>query len=346
MAEDIRGLPSREYWEKRALLLDKKLYKNEAEYEKKLMKVYESQISEMSQKVESFIFKYAKENKLSLQDAEQILTGVELGEYRSRMESLMRDYKATGSEKALEEIELLGKSMSVTRLKGLMNELSVMLGAISVETQLSLDVLLAESYKEAFYMSAFNVAVGMGVAVPIAKVNKDALDKVLKYPLTGKHYSDRIWSNKTKLLEALQEELIRGCVQGTDVRKMAKNLKDKMGVSKFNATRLMRTETAFFIEAGTSKGHQAMGVEKYEIIATLDTRTSKVCQHQDGKTYLYSEERVGVNSPPFHAMCRSTKCVYIEDKEVWQRRARGEDGKTYLIPSNIKYAEWQQKYLK
>ncbi|MCA1025778.1 minor capsid protein [Cytobacillus kochii] len=329
------------------MLLDKKVYKNEAQYEKKLARVYQSQISEMSKSVEAFIFKYAKDNKLSYKGAEQALTGVDLDDYNERIKGLSMKYKQTGDEKALEDLELIGKQRSITRLGGLINELTVMLGLLSVDTQMSMDELLGETYQEAYYQTAFNIVQGVGMALPVARVNKDALDTILKYPFSGKHYSDRIWTNKSKMIEALREELIRGAVQGTEVRKLAKNIRSKLDVSKFNAMRLMRTETAFVVGEGTAKGYEQMGVQKYQILATLDSKTSKVCQHQDGKVYLLSERVQGRNASPFHPMCRSTEVPYIEaNKDGGSRLARGSDGKNYKVPRNITYKEWEKKYVK
>jgi hypothetical protein len=42
--------------------------------------------------------------------------------------------------------------------------------------------------------------------------------------------------------------------------------------------------------------------------------------------------------------CRTTTVPYFEDT-AGERAARGEDGKTYYVPSDMKYPEWKEKYV-
>jgi hypothetical protein len=50
----------------------------------------------------------------------------------------------------------------------------------------------------------------------------------------------------------------------------------------------------------------------------------------------------GVTTPPFHPNCRCTTVPYFDDmKDVGERAARGEDGKTYYVPSDVTYNKWK-----
>ena len=52
----------------------------------------------------------------------------------------------------------------------------------------------------------------------------------------------------------------------------------------------------------------------------------------------------GVTAPPFHVNCRSTTAPYFDDEfSLGERAARGEDGKTYYVPSDMTYKEWKGK---
>ncbi|MCJ0430479.1 minor capsid protein, partial [Clostridioides difficile] len=88
-----------------------------------------------------------------------------------------------------------------------------------------------------------------------------------------------------------------------------------------------------------------LDVEKYEIIATLDLRTSNICRELDGKVFDMKDYQVGITAPPFHCRCRTTTAPWFEDEEGY-RAARGKDGKTYYVPSSMKYNEWYEKYVK
>lgn len=67
----------------------------------------------------------------------------------------------------------------------------------------------------------------------------------------------------------------------------------------------------------------------------------------DGKHFPMKDFQAGVTAPPFHPWCRSTTCPWFADDfgEVGERAARGEDGKTYYVPGDMSYGEWEKKFV-
>ena len=90
-----------------------------------------------------------------------------------------------------------------------------------------------------------------------------------------------------------------------------------------------------------------MGVEQYEIVATLDSHTSDICQNIDGQVFPMKDFEPGVTAPPFHVYCRSTTVPYFEEDfgQVGKRAARGEDGKTYYVSADMTYKEWKKSFV-
>ena len=89
-------------------------------------------------------------------------------------------------------------------------------------------------------------------------------------------------------------------------------------------------------------------MERYEILATLDSHTSDICQEMDGKVFEMKDYEVGTTAPPFHPNCRSTTIPYFDDEftEDEERSARDDDtGKTYYVPTDMKYEEWEKKFV-
>ena len=88
-------------------------------------------------------------------------------------------------------------------------------------------------------------------------------------------------------------------------------------------------------------------MEEFEIVATLDSHTSDICREMDGKHFLMKDFQPGVTAPPFHVWCRSTTVPYFDDEwgRSGERAARGEDGKTYHVPGDMKYADWKEQYI-
>ena len=59
--------------------------------------------------------------------------------------------------------------------------------------------------------------------------------------------------------------------------------------------------------------YERMGVEKYQLVATLDLRTTEICISLDGKVFFVKDYERGVTAPPFHINCRTTTVPYYDD---------------------------------
>jgi len=118
--------------------------------------------------------------------------------------------------------------------------------------------------------------------------------------------------------------------------------------SNYEAARLLRTETAYVAAEMEAEAYEEAEFEEYEFVATLDTRTSTICQEMDGKRFKLKDRETGKNYPPMHPFCRSTTVAVIDGFDIskMQRRARDpETDKTYKVPANMNYEEWYQKHV-
>ena len=64
-----------------------------------------------------------------------------------------------------------------------------------------------------------------------------------------------------------------------------------------------------------------MWARRYQIVATLDSRTSDICRHLDGKVFDMKDYEPGVTAPPFHVYCRSCTVPYFADNDENGMRA-------------------------
>ncbi len=164
----------------------------------------------------------------------------------------------------------------------------------------------------------------------------------------GSNFSSIIWKNKEKLLNEMQKTITVGVITGKTPYDLSKDFARVMKVDRNRATVLLQTETARVRSMAEIESYKQMGVSKYQIIATLDDRTSDICQSMDMKVFDTKEYEVGVTAPPYHPSCRSVKAPYYEDNLITQggRIARDpETGKQYTV-GNISYSEWVEKYVK
>ena len=134
-------------------------------------------------------------------------------------------------------------------------------------------------------------------------------------------------------------------MSGQSIEKTSRQLRERFNVSKYYADRLVRTETNHFHNEADAMAYEEMDVEKYVFLATLDTRTSSICQSLDNEVIELKDRKVGVNFPPMHPNCRSKTRAYMgaEIEATLQRRARNPiTGKNEIV-GNISYKEWAKQ---
>ena len=301
-------LSNKSYWLKRSEELDKVAKKVEKEVMKELSALYREAFRSIEKEVNDFMMKYAEDHKLDYTTVTQMLTPIDLAEYNEKIQELHAMYRDTKSEHIKIEIDRLNARAKITRLQALQDAINVELTKVTHEYQMTLEDtligLFTEQYKE--------VSELMGVMAPI--INREAIKTIIEYPYAGKMFSDRIWDNKDALVKHIHQNLTVGIIRGDSVQKMARQLKKDLNVLYYQAERLVRTETNYAMNQGHKKGYEDSGVvEKYEFLAAIDSRTSKLCKDQDGKVYKLKSAIVGKNYPPLHPNCRSTVIPVLED---------------------------------
>ena len=301
-------LSNKSYWLKRSEELDKVATKVEKEVMKELSALYRDAFRSIEKEVNDFMMKYAVDHKLDYATVTQMLTPIDLAEYNQKIEELYAMYRDTGSEYIKIEIDRLNARAKITRLQALQDAINVELTKVTHEYQMTLEDtligLFTEQYKE--------VSELLGIMAPV--INREAIKTIIEYPYAGKMFSDRIWDNKDALVKHIKQNLTTGIIRGDSIQKMSRQLKKDLNVLYYQAERLVRTETNYAMNQGHLKGYEDSGVvEKYEFLAAIDSRTSKLCKNQNGKVYKLSEATVGVNYPPVHCNCRSTVIPVLED---------------------------------
>ena len=301
-------LSNKSYWLKRSEELDKVAKMTEKEVMKKLSALYRDAFRGIEKEVNDFMMKYAVDHKLDYATVTQMLTPIDLAEYNQKIEELYAMYRDTGSEYIKIEIDRLNARAKISRLQALQDAINVELTKVTHEYQMTLEDtligLFTEQYKE--------VSELLGIMAPV--INREAIKTIIEYPYAGKMFSDRIWDNKDALVKHIKQNLTAGIIRGDSIQKMSRQMKKDLNVLYYQAERLVRTETNYAMNQGHLKGYADSGVvEKYEFLAAIDSRTSKLCKNQNGKVYKLSDATVGVNFPPLHPHCRSTVIPVLED---------------------------------
>ena len=185
----------------------------------------------------------------------------------------------------------------------------------------------------------------IGEQPAFSAIPKRLVNKIINEDWSGKNYSKRIWSNTDVLAKEVREVLTEAAVTGESINKTTQKLSEAFNQSEYNSRRLIRTETTYACNQAEIASYKELDIDKYEFVATLDTRTSTICQKLDGKVFETSDAQAGKNLPSMHPNCRSTTIPYFEDGMPNIRWARDKDGKRITVPASMTYPEWHKKYI-
>ena len=339
------------YWRKRFEILEQ----SSNAYAKQAIRKIDPAFAEAERKIDAEITawyqRFADNNEITMQEARKLLNSKELAELKWDVET----YIQYGEKNALDglwmkQLENASAKFHISRLEAL--KLRTQQAAeVAFGNELDeVDSLARKVLTEGYYHTAFELQKGVGVGWDIGTIDNRKLEKLLTTPWTtdGKTFSDRIWTSKQQLIGEVHNSLTRTCILGKAPDDAIKTISKKFGVSKSQAGRLVMTEQAYFHSVSQKEAFADLGVEQFEIVATLDSHTSEICQDMDGEHFDMKDYEPGVTAPPFHPWCRSVTCPYFDDDfgSVGERAARDEEsGKTYYVPANTTYHKWKEAFV-
>lgn len=340
-----------EYWKLRFEQLEAAQNGQGAAAFAEIEKQYKEAQKQIEGQIARWYQRFADNNGITLAQARQYLKGAALKEFQWDVQ----DYIKYGQDNALmggwmKELENASAKYHISKLE-----------ALKIQTQQSLEVMFSKQmgtvtgamgdiFESGYYHTAYELQKGFNIGWDIAGLDQSQIEKVLSKPwaVDGKNFSERIWTNKQKLISELHGELTQNIMLGADPQKAIDSLAKKMNTSKQNAGRLIMTEEAYFSSAAQRDCFNELDVEQYEIVATLDSHTSDICRSLDGKHFPMKDFQAGVTAPPFHVYCRSTTVPYFDEDfgDIGERAARDEEtGKTYYIPDDMHYEDWKQTFV-
>lgn len=340
---------TRNYWRKRFEALEDAQHRRSLFYYDDLVKVYIHTMDDLEKDILKWYSRFAKNNEISLDEAKQLLKSDELKEFRWTVE----EYIAYGKKNAMnqqwmKQLENTSARVHISRLESLQIQIQQHVEKLYDGQIESFGRFVKQQYQAQYYQTAYEIQKGFNVGFTMAALNDKLLDKVISKPWTadGMTFSRRLWRDKNILIDTLHKELSRTIATGKHPEEIVKVLHQKLGSTntKYQIRRLVMTESAFFSAAAQQETFNELDVERYEVVATLDSKTSSICQDMDGRIFKMSEYEPGVTAHPFHAMCRTIEVPYFED-DYSARTARGRNGKVYYIDSAIKYPEWKERFV-
>lgn len=234
-------------------------------------------------------------------------------ETQSKLEALYDEIVAgkVGSREGI----LASDLYRYNRYYDLLNELNTKLSALGQKEIAIYDERLTNMYKTNAELIANELRGSKFNTGFSPLVDEDAVRKAVNATWCGdgKHWSDRVWTNKAILEERIKNGMVDAIARGCSKDELVRQLLDDFNVGFRNADRIARTELSYIQNQATKDRYEAAGVQKYQVLTTHDDRTCDAsCAGEEGKQYLLSNAQVGVNYPPFHPNCRCTVLAVLD----------------------------------
>lgn len=298
------------------------------------------------------------EQELNLLEINKLLSPEERNELDKSIKKTLKGYEELAKNidyknlKNVKEVykfrtlQNLGYRSRITRLQAKQMEIEAILTNLSRQQELMLSKHLEEVYEDTYYKTAYINALQSGEFETISRLDSDTIVKAVKksWVADGKNFSSRIWGNNSNIAQEISRHILSNIASGRGTRGLAHILEKQYKVALYQANRLIQTETSAIRNQATMDRYKDGGIDKYQIIAVLDSRTSNICQSMDKKVFKVKDKVIGINYPPFHINCRSTTIAYFEFLEGESSKSTSKEEKPLKMPK-MSYKEWEKKYV-
>ncbi len=341
----------KDYWTKRSEERLDDLISQSEDILSQLERYYNKARLDIGKEINNLYGRFESENGIDRKKALSLIRGKEFRDWRFTMEEYLEKIDLTNNKALILELNTLTMRKRINRLEALQAEILAHSAIIAQAEEDLISVFLEDSLADSYYRGLYDEYIDENPKTyelmqdNKVGLSKASIDEVMTMPWSGNNYSANIWNNAYFIAKKCQSLVAKNIIAGKSIANLTNELTKIYGKEyRSKASRLIRTEVAYTKGQADRLVYKKLDVEEYEILATLDSRTSNICQNQDGRHYPIDEAKVGVNYPPFHPNCRTTTVKYDPDTEGRTRIARDAKGKNVTVPYDMKYKEWK-KYI-
>ena len=318
------------YWDKRKVDRYLEAEKIEKQYKKKIQKIYKQAYKNIDNDLRSIYKNYSNQTGLDTQALKQLLT-------KTETKKTFEELKKQGLDKYV----LDNYKARINRLEQIEAQMYAKAKEIYPSEKQLQQECFTDVMRDGYYRTIYDIEKGTGNIYQFSRIDENTITRLLNDRWSGENYSTRIWDNTDILADNLQEIIGGGLLTGQSYAKISRQIRERFNVAKYYSDRLARTEINYFNNQADAIATQELGFDKYVIVATLDNKTSDICQDQDNRVYEYSKMEVGSNYPPFHPNCRTTVRAYLGELESEIKRTAIDPTTNERVEiGNISYKEW------
>jgi len=144
----------------------------------------------------------------------------------------------------------------------------------------------------------------LGIKGTFSFLDEQVAKQIVNQNYKGANFSERIWNDMDKLRTQIEDSVTKSALQGKDVRKVAKELQERMNVAYSSSKRITVTETGRIFNESARQKAMVRGYTSYSILIEADACEDCVREFT-GKHFNINESVL-----PLHPHCKC--CMMID----------------------------------
>ncbi|AMG64669.1 MULTISPECIES: phage head morphogenesis protein [Staphylococcus] len=215
------------------------------------------------------------------------------------------------------------------------------------------------AYIEKFMMSLYLYEMASQTSMQFDVPNAQTIQRAIEQPIEFIKLVPTLQKHRDEVLKKIRLHITQGIISGEGYSKIAKALRDDIGMTKAQSTRVARTEAGRVMsQAGLDSATVAQenGLQMYKYwYATKDTRTRDTHRHLDGSKKKIDEPFkssgcvgqapklfVGVASAKENINCRCKLMYYISEDDLPTTMTVKKDNRTKQNIPFVRYRHWER----
>ena len=225
---------SNKYWQNRFDQVEQSANNKASAFTRMIKRQYRLAQKEIEAKIAYWYERLASNNEISVEDAHKLLDRDELQEFRWSLEEYIRYAKKnTISQQFMKELENASAKVHIKKLEALKLESAFQVEKLMGNIENGMNTLLSTVYEDSYYRSMYEISKGFEIGFNVSKLDDDIIKRVIsqKWAVDDKNYSDRIWTNKTKLTNTLSNEFSKLVLARGNIKDTYANVANTMNTS-------------------------------------------------------------------------------------------------------------------
>lgn len=291
------------HWQEREAIKDN--IKRDKELTREINKRLDQLMKDIETEINRELQAYAKGQNIDLEEVYQRTNEMDVKAFEKKAKEYVKnkDFSATANY----ELKIYNRKMRINRLEWIKS----MLGIELVNGFDDIEKILDEYFKDSAKREMMKQAGILGDTV--MNNYSEVIEKVVNGSFHNATFSKRIWQYQEELKAEIDKLLSRQMVNGHNPRRVARDLRKEFDVTKFEAERMMRTESARIQGELQKSSYERLSVKEYEWV-TEPTACSVCKDIARGGRYKVKDMEIGINMIPAHPNCRCST-VPVSDRE-------------------------------